>query len=144
MTKCSEHTRDSTESSDRPVTSPPLLIEPSRPQTDNGPSAGAIPLYHLFNLTSPHLPSQQHDSEALPVSPTPQNVVPASDLPTVANAVDSANQNLIGKKGTAHNRSTHQHPGVSTLPCSGGRRNAAWHRLRRVHAGASADPATGQ
>ncbi|MCH4875238.1 hypothetical protein [Pseudomonas sp. TMW22091] len=98
MTKCSEHTRDSTESSDRPVTSPPLLIEPCHPETDNGPSAGAIPLYHLFNLTSPHLPSQQHDSEALLVSPTPQNVVPASDLPTVANAVDSANQNLIGKK----------------------------------------------
>lgn len=98
MTKCSEHTRDSTESSDRPVNSPPLLIEPCRPETDNGPSAGAIPLYHLFNLTSPHLPSQQHDSEALLVSPTPQNAVPASDLPTVANAVDSANQNLIGKK----------------------------------------------
>ncbi|WP_324832261.1 hypothetical protein [Pseudomonas saxonica] len=75
-----------------------MLIEPCRPETDNGPSAGAIPLYHLFNLTSPHLPSQQYDSEALLVSPTPQNVVPASDLPTVANALDAANQNLIGKK----------------------------------------------
>lgn len=98
MTKCSEHTHDSTESSDRPVTSPPLLIEPCRPETDNGPSAGATPLYHLFNLTSPHLPSQQHDSEALLVSPTPQTAAPVSGSPTVTDNVESANQSLIGKK----------------------------------------------
>lgn len=93
-----KHILDLTEPSVRPSTSLQPLTAPCLHESDNEHSAPAIAPFHLWNLTSPHLPSQQQDSEALLLGAATKNTLPVSDLPTVADPVDSANRSLVGKK----------------------------------------------
>ena len=93
-----EHIRDLTEPSVGPSTSLQPLTAPCLHEYDNEHSAPAIAPFHLWNLTSPHLPSQPQDSEALLLGAATQTALSVSDLPTVADPVDSANRGLVGKK----------------------------------------------